>query len=121
MPHKLVSLRRQNVTNVKRWDIAKAFQTKQNQPKSEARQRARRAHYVDDPVESESEKQAPTTSDNSYDLFTVTGSGQNPIIVQVTVNQTPIQMELDTGASLSLINKQTFDVIADHRGKSQCT
>ena len=88
-----------------------------NKTKPEARQRARRAHYVDDPVESESEKQAPMTSDNSYDLFTVTESGQNPIIVQVTVNQTPIQMELDTGASLSLINKQTFDVIADHRGK----
>ena len=34
--------------------------------------------------------------------------------MQVTVNQTPIQMELDTGASLSLINKHTFNVIADH-------
>ena len=76
--------------------IAKACQTKQNHQKSEARQRARRTHYVDDPVEAKSEKQTPMTSDNSYDLFTITGSGQNPIIVQVTVNQTPIQMELDT-------------------------
>ena len=34
--------------------------------------------------------------------------------LQVIVNQKPIQIELDTDASLSLINKQTFDAIADH-------
>ena len=34
--------------------------------------------------------------------------------MDVIVNQTPIQMELDTGASLSLITKHTYDDIADH-------
>ena len=47
-------------------------------------------------------------------MFTVTGSGQNLIVLQVTVNQKPIQKELDTGTSLSMINKQIFGVIADH-------
>lgn len=55
-----------------------------------------------------------TTPDSPYNLFTVTGSGQNLIVLQLTVNQKSIQKELDTGTSLSLINKQTFGVIADH-------
>ena len=58
--------------------------------------------------------QNTTTPDSPYNLFTVTGSGQNLIVLQVTVNQKPIQKELDTGSSLSMINKQTFGVIADH-------
>ena len=65
-------------------------------------------------LDPEPKEHTTTTPDSSCNLFTVTGSGQNPIVLQVTVNQTSIQMELDTGASLSLINKQTFDVIAVH-------
>ena len=94
--------------------IAKACKIKQNHPRLEPRQRPRRTHYVDDSPGPEPDELTPTTPDSSYNLFTVTGSGHNPILLQVTVNQTAIQMELDTGASLSLINKQTFDVIADH-------
>ena len=88
---------------------------KQN-PRQEPHQRARRTHYVDDSQlqGSELEEHTPTTTESSCNLFTITAGGQNPILLQVTINQTPVQMELDTGASLSLINKQTFDVIADH-------
>ena len=89
--------------------IARACQTKQSQ-RPQQKQPVRRAHYIDD---TEPEPN-PTTTDTSYNLFTVTGGGQTPIMMQVTINQTPIQMELDTGSSLSLINKHTFDVIADH-------
>ena len=74
--------------------IARACQTKQSQ-RPQQKQPARRAHYIDD---TEPEPN-PTTTDTSYNLFTVTGSGQTPIMMQVTINQTPIQMELDTGAS----------------------
>ena len=52
--------------------------------------------------------------DSPYNLFTVRGSGQNLIVLQITVNQKPIQKELDTGTSLSMITKQTFGVTADH-------
>ena len=94
--------------------IAKACKTQKNPSRMESRQRTRRTHYVDDSMGPEPEENTTTaTPDNSY-LFTVAGSGQNPIVLQVTVNRTPIQMELDTGASLSMINKQTFDAIADH-------
>ena len=48
------------------------------------------------------------TNDSIYNLFTITGSGQNPIVVELTVNNLSIQMELDTGTSLWLLNKQTY-------------
>ena len=94
--------------------IAKACQTIQPLQRLGQRQPTRRAHYIADTSEPEPDKQTSTSADSSYNLFTVTGSGQNPIIMDVTLNQTPIKMELDTGASLSLINKHTFDVITDH-------
>ena len=92
--------------------IAKACKTKQN-PQKESCHRARRTHYVDDSPGSKLEEHTPTTTDSSYNLFTITEGSQNFILLQVTINQTPVQMELDTGAS-SLTNKQTFDVIAGH-------
>ena len=62
------------------------------------KQPARRANYIED-AEPKSDEQIPikTDHDTLYNLFTVAGSGQSPIIMDV------IQMELDTGASLSLI------------------
>ena len=56
-------------------------------------------------------KQAAPTDDHTYNLFTVVGSDQDPILVEVTVNSTPVQMELNTGASLSLLSKSTYEKI----------
>ena len=49
----------------------------------------------------------------SYNLFTIADSGQNPNVVELTTCEQPIpiHMELDTGTSLSLLNKQTCDKI----------
>jgi len=101
--------------------IAKACQTKQTFQRPRQKQPARRAKDA----EPERDEQIPTKTDHdiSYNLFTVAGSGQNPIIVDVIVNQTPIQMELDT---LSQINKHTYDDITDHshilmRAMYRCT
>ena len=79
-------------------------------------QRARRTHYVDDFPGLELEEHPHTTTYSSFNLFTITEGGQNPFVLQVSVNQTPAQMELDmdTAASISLINKQAFNFIADH-------
>ena len=63
--------------------IAKACKTKQS-PRQEPNQRARRTHYVDDSQGSELEEHTPTTTDGSYNLFTITAGGQNPILLQVT-------------------------------------
>ena len=49
-------------------------------------------------------------SETSYGMFTIEGTSSNPIVVQLDVNQVPIEMEVDTGASLSLIAKATYDI-----------
>ena len=40
--------------------------------------------YVDDSMDPEPDENTTTTQDNSYNLFTITGSGQNHIVLQVT-------------------------------------
>jgi len=57
-------------------------------------------------VGEESQSYEITKQDNFYYLFTLQSSDQNPITVQVELNKVPTEMELDTGASLSLINKR---------------
>ena len=44
-------------------------------------------------------------------MFTIEGSSSNPIVVLVDINQVPVEMEVDTGVSLPLINKATYDRI----------
>ena len=51
------------------------------------------------------------TDDESYNLFSIEGQSAVPIQVDVTVNQKPLKMELDTGASYSLISEDTYQSI----------
>ena len=44
-------------------------------------------------------------------MFTTRDSSTEPIIVSVSLNQVSVNMELDTGASLSIINKDTYNQI----------
>ena len=62
----------------------------------------------------EGDVQPQETSDQElpYDLFTLQASGRNPITVQVDLNQVPTEMEVDTGASISLISRDTYEVIS---------
>ena len=45
---------------------------------------------------------------DTYSLFTVTGHANRPIQVTVEVNSTTLNMEVDTGASRSLISETTY-------------
>ena len=93
----------------KKGHIAKACKTKRNGRKTEPGSRTRKENYVmTNPNEHE---QATPTDDPTYNLFTVAGSSQDPILVEVIINGTPVQMELDTGASLSLLSKSTYEQI----------
>ena len=56
--------------------------------------------------------QETSDQERSYDLFTLQASGRNPITVQVDLNQVPTEMEVDTGASISLTSKDTYEVIS---------
>ena len=49
------------------------------------------------------EKNQYITKHNSYALFTVGDGRANPIALEIFINQVPIRMEFDTGASLSLL------------------
>ena len=53
------------------------------------------------------------TEDTSYDLFMTQEADKTrePIIITLELNDVPLDMELDTGASLTLVNKSTYDKI----------
>ena len=50
--------------------------------------------------------------DSLFHYFTLQSNGQKPITVQVDLSKVLTEMEVDTGASVSLINKLTYDFIA---------
>ena len=66
--------------------IAKACQTKQSFQRPQQKQPARRANYIEE-TDFESDEQIPARVDHdmSYNLFTVVGSGQNPITMDAIV------------------------------------
>ena len=47
----------------------------------------------------------------AYGMYTVNSSTRKPIILDVYLNDIPIKMELDTGASLSIISSTTYKAI----------
>ena len=47
--------------------------------------------------------------DPVYSLFNVSDQSAKPIIIDVHLNQVPLKMELDTGASVSIISQDTYD------------
>ena len=48
-------------------------------------------------------------TDPAYPLFSITHISTKPLLVTVELNQAPVDMEVDTGASFSLISKDTYD------------
>ena len=49
-----------------------------------------------------------------YDLYAIQNQANEPTRLNVYLNEVPIEMVLDTGASLSIINQATFDEIKQH-------
>ena len=56
------------------------------------------------------EQESDTTE---YRLFTVSSQENAPLVIEFIVNRQPLQMELDTGASISLISKQQYKQLQD--------
>lgn len=90
--------------------LARACKTKKNNDQLKAQTNTRKNHYMRE--EGEVPPQETSDQERSYDLFTLQASGRNPITVQVDLNQVPTEMEIDTGASISLINRDTYEVIS---------
>ena len=48
------------------------------------------------------------TKQPEYPMYTIKSSAAQPIIVEVRLNDVPVSMEIDTGATLSIISKATY-------------
>lgn len=79
--------------------------------RSKGQSNPKKTHYVQEATE------LSTTEDPSYDLFNLQDNTYEPITVELELNQVPLTMELDTGASLTLINKASYDLISQ---ENQC-
>ena len=56
----------------------------------------------------------------AYGMCTVNSSTRKPIILDVYLNDIPIKMKLDTGASLSIICSTTYKAITQQSGVHLC-
>ena len=92
--------------------ITKACRSKKDHTGQKFTRPQRHSNKTHHLAEEEEVIEEPKEQDSSYHLFTLESNGQNPIIVQVELNQVLTEMEVDTGSSLSLINKSTYDSIA---------
>ena len=90
--------------------IAKACKSKQKGRKGH-QDPTKTTHFMQE-EDNIPEKTDHTEQERSYGLFTIQGNSANPILAKVNINQIPVEMEVDTGASLSLINKATYDLIS---------
>ena len=54
------------------------------------------------------EQEGDSTTDNSFDIFTVGKTSASPIVVELYVNEKPLTMEVDTGAAVTIVSEQQF-------------
>lgn len=62
-------------------------------------------------VERESTPEPLDSAEENLDLFLLPDKQSEPYWLNVVVNDVPVRMELDTGASVSIINKATYNSI----------
>ena len=53
-------------------------------------------------------------TDRTYEMFTLEDQSNEPTRMQVLLNDVPVDMVLDTGASLSIISQATFNRLKQH-------
>jgi len=46
---------------------------------------------------------------DDYSMYTLTGPPVKPLVVSVKLNNADLEMELDTGASISIVSKATYN------------
>ena len=67
-----------------------------------------RTNLVDHDSGSQTAKQGDTEEFRLFTIPTVQSNHNEEIIVNLLINGTPVYMELDTGASVSLVSEQTW-------------
>ena len=87
----------------KKGHIATACRKRKAQSKHESEQDAR-AHRVE-------EERTGDESPNEYMLYRVSCGSSKPLTVEVTLNKQAVRMEVDTGASVSLMGEESFQTL----------
>ena len=94
----------------KKGHIAKVCRSKAKDERKRSspplRQKSDRTHQI---TEVETASETGDTAATAYDLWCFPGSRPNPMTVCLTLNGTKLDMEVDTGASASLISMQTYN------------
>ena len=83
-----------------------------NPEKSSGRRNASsKSDFVTEEICTYTYNSSPEESDSPYTMFNTRNSSVEPIIINVVINGVPISMELDTGASHSVISESTHEWI----------
>jgi len=69
---------------------------------------------VDPADELDSQEELELKDQEVHSLFNTFGAGTNPLKVTVCANDVVLTMEVDTGASVSVISEATYSVWPDH-------
>ena len=92
--------------------ICRSKKTETNRPPQQ-RKKTRRANPQQTHSVVASNTVENDTDASAYTLFNVSSSPSKPYVVTVHINGAELPMEVDTGASLTLISKSTFDKLWD--------
>ena len=64
-------------------------------------------------VEGDLPEDQGASEDSAYTMFAIHNQGSDPILREVHINRVPVKMELDTGATVSIITQNTYQKIAE--------
>jgi len=80
-----------------------------SQPEKSSSQNKGRVNVMQGPSDMQGPSETTDSSQTEYQLFAVTsGTSNSPLLVEMTLGGQPHTMEIDTGASVSVISKTTY-------------
>ena len=88
-----------------RWHIAKVWPTK---ARDEGNKMAHKTHQVIEAIE---DSHMEGLEDSTYSLYKMTSRKCDPIMTMVTANGVELKMEVDSGASVSIISEYTYNIL----------
>ena len=94
--------------------MCRAKQKGQGTPRPRSPQHSRGTHYIQEGVDT-SEAVTSGVEDNSYSLFTLTSKSSRPYRIEIDIEGSVVALEIDTGASLSLMSERTYDELTQNR------
>ena len=89
-------------------DSTEKAQPSGEKPYKDAQPRKHQSHFVE-------------SEDQAFELFTAKSSTNSGILVNLSINETPIAMTLDTGASISIISERKHTRQSYHNFSSAST